>query len=93
MKKSRVAAGSSRKEAPMNAPSRPNVSVHAPNPLSRVLARTAQTGIYLVRGVPRDLQRTARARAVKDGTTLRWVLLQALRDYAAERWTPRRGAA
>jgi len=66
--------------------------VHAPHLLGRVLARTASTGIYLVRDVPRDLQRTARARAVKDGTTLRWVLLQALRDYATGRWTPRRGA-
>jgi len=56
------------------------------------LTRTARTGIYLVRDVSRDLQRSARARAVKDGTTLRWVLLQALRDYAAGRWTPRRAA-
>jgi hypothetical protein len=55
----------------------------------RGLARTARTGIYLVRDIPRDLQRTARARAVTDGTTLRWVLLQALRDYATGRWTPR----
>jgi hypothetical protein len=69
-----------------------HVYVHAPNLLSRALTRTAKTGIYLVRDVPRDLQRTARARAVRDGTTLRWVLLQALRDYATGRWTPRRGA-
>ena len=53
-----------------------------------VLARMATTGIYLVRGVPRDLQRAARARAVDEGTTLRWVLLQALRSYAAGTWTP-----
>jgi len=58
--------------------------------LTQVLARVATTGIYLVRGVPRDLQRAARARAVREGTTLRWVLLQALRDYAAGTWTPRR---
>jgi len=38
---------------------------------SRVLARIATTGIYLLRGVPRDLQRTARVRAVREGTTLR----------------------
>jgi hypothetical protein len=56
------------------------------------LERTARTGIYLVRDVPRELQQTARARAVKERTTLRWVLLQALRDYATGRWTPRRGA-
>jgi hypothetical protein len=36
----------------------------------RGLARVATTGIYLVRGVPRDLQRSARARAVRERTTL-----------------------
>lgn len=56
---------------------------------SRVLARMATTGIYLVRGLPRDLQRAARARALSDGTTLRSVLLQGLREYAAGTWTPR----
>lgn len=55
---------------------------------SRVLARIATTGIYLVRGVPRDLQRAARARAVREGTTLHRVLLQGLREYAAGTWTP-----
>jgi hypothetical protein len=55
---------------------------------SRVLVRVAITGIYLLRGVPRDLQRAARARAVKEGTTLRRVLLQGLREYAAGAWTP-----
>ena len=54
----------------------------------RVLARMATTGIYLLRGIPRDLQRAARTRAVSEGTTLRWVLLQALREYAAGTWTP-----
>ena len=57
---------------------------------TRVLPRLAITGIYLVRGVPRDLQRAARARAGREGTTLRWVLLQALGDYAAGTWTPQR---
>jgi hypothetical protein len=55
---------------------------------SRVLARIAATGIYLLRGVPRDLQRAARVRAAREGTTLRCVLLQALREYAAGAWTP-----
>jgi hypothetical protein len=55
---------------------------------SRVLVRVAITGIYLLRGVPRELQRAARARAVREGTTLRRVLLQSLRDYAAGTWTP-----
>jgi hypothetical protein len=50
----------------------------------------AISGIYLVRGVPRDLQRAARLRAAREGTTLRWVLLQALGDYAAGTWTPQR---
>jgi phosphohistidine phosphatase len=34
----------------------------------------------------------ARVRAVREGTTLRWLLFEALRDYAAGTWTPRRGA-
>jgi len=55
---------------------------------SQVLARIATTGIYLLRGVPRDLQRAARVRAVREGTTLHAVLLQALREYAAEIWNP-----
>jgi hypothetical protein len=54
-----------------------------------VLARLATTGIYLLRGIPRDLQVAARARAVTEGTTLRSVLLRALREYAGGTWTPR----
>ena len=54
----------------------------------RVLARLATTGIYLLHGIPRDLQRAARLRAVREGTTLRSALLQALREYAAGTWTP-----
>jgi hypothetical protein len=54
-----------------------------------VLARMATTGIYLVRGVPRDLQRAARVRATREGTTLGQVLLQGLREYAAGTWTPK----
>jgi hypothetical protein len=53
-----------------------------------VLTRMATTGIYLVRGVSRDLQRAARVRAMSEGTTLRRVLLQGLREYAAGTWTP-----
>ena len=56
-----------------------------------VLARMATTGIYLVRGVPRELQRAARVRAVSEGTTLRTVLLNVLAEYAAGNWTPRPG--
>ena len=52
------------------------------------LARMATTGIYLVRDVPRDLQRAARGRAAGQGTTLGRVLLQGLREYAAGTWTP-----
>ena len=55
----------------------------------RVLARIAPTGIYLLHGIPRDLQRAARARAVSAGVALHTVLLQALREYAAGTWTPR----
>ena len=61
----------------------------APQIFERVLARTARSGIYLVRGLPRDLQNTARARAVREGTTLSAVLVQALSDYAAGTWSPR----
>ena len=56
---------------------------------SPALARLATTGIYLLRGVPRSVQRAARARAVSEGTTLRRVLLQGLHEYAAGTWTPR----
>jgi hypothetical protein len=52
------------------------------------LARIATTGIYLLRGVPRSLQRAARARAVGERTSLRPVLVQALQEYAAGTWTP-----
>jgi hypothetical protein len=55
---------------------------------SRVLARVATTGIYLVRDVPRDLQRAARARAASEGTTLSVVLSKALAEYAAGTWHP-----
>jgi hypothetical protein len=67
----------------------PDLHVHSAHMLARVLARTARTGIYLVRGLPRDLQRTARARAAREGTTLSAVLVLALRDYAAGTWCPR----
>jgi hypothetical protein len=56
---------------------------------SRVLARVAASGIYLLRGLPRDLQRAARARALSEGTTLRSVLVQGLHEYAAGTWTPK----
>lgn len=55
-----------------------------------VLARLATTGIYVLSGIPRDLQQAARARAVTEETTLRHVLLRALREYAAGAWTPGR---
>ena len=55
-----------------------------------VLGRLAATGIYVVSGVPRDLQRTARIRAKREGTTLRAVLLEALSEYATGAWTPGR---
>ena len=54
----------------------------------RVLAHLATTGIYLLHGIPRDLQRAARLRAASEGTTLRGALLQALSEYAAGTWTP-----
>jgi len=56
---------------------------------NRALVRMAITGIHLVSGIPRDVQRAARVRAVSEGTTLRRVLVRALRDYAAGAWAPR----
>lgn len=55
---------------------------------ARALARMAATGIYLLRGASRDLQRAARRRAAREGTTLRQVLLKGLGEYAAGTWTP-----
>jgi hypothetical protein len=43
----------------------------------------ATTGIYLLHGIPREVQQAARIRAVRERTTLRAVLLQALNEYAA----------
>ena len=59
------------------------------DPRSPARAGLATTGIYRLRGVPRSTHRTARARAVSEGTTLRRVLLQGLHEYAAGTWTPR----
>ncbi len=73
----------------VNGPSTLHVHVHAPHLMAQALVRTAKSGIYLVRGVPRDLQRAARARATRETTTLSAVLRQALREYAAGAWTPR----
>lgn len=50
--------------------------------------RRASTGTYRVRGVSRDLHRAACLRAANQGTTLRWVVLQALQAYSAGTWTP-----
>jgi len=54
-----------------------------------VLARLAVSGIYLLRGIPREVQRAARARAVTERTTLDDVLRRALREYGVGTWTPR----
>ena len=56
---------------------------------ARALVRTARSGIYLVRGLDLELQRSARARAARERTTLGTVLREALREYAAGTWTPR----
>ena len=65
------------------------IDIHIRAGRSHVLARVATSGIYLLRGLPRDLQRAARARALSQGTTLRAVLLRGLREYAAGTWTPK----
>jgi hypothetical protein len=53
---------------------------------SHVLARIATTGIYLLHGIPRDVQQAARVRAVHEKTTLRAVLLRVLNEYGAGAW-------
>jgi uncharacterized membrane protein YeaQ/YmgE (transglycosylase-associated protein family) len=58
-----------------------------PTPTGALLS-IATTGIYLLRGIPLELQRAARARAVGEGTTLHEVLLKGLAEYAAGTWTP-----
>ena len=64
-------------------------TVGLPRPMpTRVLVRMATTGIYLLLGVPLELQRAARGRAASEGTTLRQVLLKGLGEYAAGTWTP-----
>ena len=50
--------------------------------------RRGSTGTYRVRGVSRDLHRAARLRAAREGTTLRWVVLEALQAYSTGTWTP-----
>ena len=67
----------------------PGLGVSSAPMRSHALARMATTGIYLLRGVSPSVQRAARVRAAREGTTLRWVLVQALREYAAGIWTPR----
>ena len=71
----------------VNGTSALHVYVHAPHLMAQALVRAATSG-YLVRGVPRDLQRMARARAARETTTLSAVLRQALHEYAAGTWTP-----
>jgi hypothetical protein len=55
---------------------------------NRALVRMAITGIYLVSGVTRDVQRAARVRATTEGTSLRRVLVRALREFADGTWNP-----
>jgi len=57
---------------------------------SHVLARMATTGIYLLHGIPRDVQHAARGRVVREETTLRAVLLRALNEYATGAWPQHR---
>jgi hypothetical protein len=56
---------------------------------TRALVRLATSGIYLLRGVPIEVQRAARIRAAREGTTLRQVLVRGLGEYASGTWTPR----
>ena len=81
-----------RRESAEEARTRTGHRVGEERTLRDVLAGMVPTRLYLLRGVPRDLQRAARGRAQEEGTTLRWLLLGALRDYAAGTWRPRRDA-
>jgi len=37
---------------------------------------------YLLRGIPDDLWKKAKKRAASEGHTLKWLILQWLKDYA-----------
>jgi hypothetical protein len=50
--------------------------------------RKASTGTYRIRAISRDLHRAARTRVLRQGTTLRSVVVQALQAYSAGTWTP-----
>jgi hypothetical protein len=58
------------------------------NDMDKEHRQKASTGTYRIRGVSRDVHRAARLRAVSQGITLRWVVLQALQAYGAGTWTP-----
>ena len=55
---------------------------------TRALARLATTGIYMLSGIPIEVQRAARVRAAREATTLRHVLLKGVAEYGAGTWTP-----
>jgi uncharacterized membrane protein YeaQ/YmgE (transglycosylase-associated protein family) len=54
----------------------------------RALARLATTGIYMLSGIPIEVQRAARVRAAREATTVRNVLLTVVAEYGAGTWTP-----
>lgn len=43
---------------------------------------------YYLENIPPELSERVRARLGKEGLTLRWLLIQAMREYAAIVWTP-----
>lgn len=44
--------------------------------------------MVLVRAVPAAIHGPAKRRAAREGRSLQWLLVQALREYGEERWTP-----
>jgi predicted HicB family RNase H-like nuclease len=58
------------------------------NGMDKENRQRATTGTLRIRGVSRAVHRAARLRAVSQGATLRWVVLQALEAYGGGTWTP-----
>lgn len=50
-------------------------------------------GHYLLRSVPESLHAAALDRSRRQGRSLRWVLLAALRDWVSGAWEPREDVA
>ena len=53
-----------------------------------VLTPRPTTVAYQLRAIPREIHGAAVARAQREGRSLRWILIQALRAYGSGQWGP-----